>query len=154
MNKYYIEVCPKGRDLRGLDIKEEIEHLGVAGIENVRVSKVYVLEGDFGEQDEEIQLKVANELLIDPVNEEFSFENVSVENAAQINVYYKPGVLDLESNRVQEALDIMGIAGIENVKTIKKYLISGTGLTERLCDFIAEKLLYNKVIEKAEVNLG
>jgi phosphoribosylformylglycinamidine (FGAM) synthase PurS component len=149
VNQYYFEIYTKGKDFRGLEIKEELKVLGFENIDNVLASKIYLLNGDI---DGEAVKRIAEELLIDPVSESYFLES-RFQKGVQVKVYFKPGVLDLESKRVLEALEIMGIEGIESAQTVRKYIIDGE-ISEDDGEYISGKLLYNKVIEKVEIESG
>ena len=59
---------------------------------------------------------------------------------------YKPGVMDPVEESTLKAVRDLDIASLESVRTAKKYLFKGSLLPEALLK-IAEKLLYNKLIQ-------
>ena len=47
----------------------------------------------------------------------------------------------------------MGITGVKSIETARRYIIRGNKeLRPEICDYLARRLLYNKVIEQAELN--
>ncbi len=152
--EYYFEVVQRGRDFRGIEVKEGLKDLNVDGINEVLTSKIFYLYGNLNEKDGDIKSKIAVEILSDSVNEIVSVEPRGNEGA-EVLVSFKEGVLDIEAVRVLEALRIMGINTIGKVKTVRRYTLKHDGgLSGDKCGFLAKKLLYNKVIEKAEINCG
>lgn len=152
--EYYLEVFPRGRDLQAEAIKKEIRELGIRGISSVKTGKIYLLNGNLGNKSGQVLKRIACELLTDPVNEDFSLKKRE-EKGVKITIFFKPGVLDIEGKRILEALKIMGIKGISEAHRGKRYIINTSRhLPPATYRFIAEKLLYNKVIEKAEIKMS
>ncbi len=146
--EYYLEIFPVTKDFKGEEVLQDLHDLGIEDIQEVLTSKVYILQGSLANKDIE---RIAKELLTDPVHEKFTIGERR-EKGIRITVFFKPGVLDLESKRVLEALKIMGIEGIISVKTVRCYIIrSAAQLSVDACRNFSEKLLYNKVIEEAEI---
>ncbi|MDP3791875.1 MAG: phosphoribosylformylglycinamidine synthase subunit PurL [Candidatus Omnitrophota bacterium] len=145
---YRVEVREKDGfyDAVGESVKKDILDLGFKNkVEEVKFVYVYLLEGDINEIDIK---KISEELLIDPVTQEYSF-NGSVCNEKEfkaVEVAYNPGVMDPVEESAKKAIQDLGIKGVREVRTAKKYLIKGK-LSESQIRSIAEKLLYNKVIQ-------
>ncbi|MFH1416187.1 MAG: phosphoribosylformylglycinamidine synthase subunit PurS [Elusimicrobiota bacterium] len=149
--EYFFEISLKGRDAIGREIEEGVRDLGIDGIDAVAASRIFYLYGELDESRKEQDL-IAKELLSDPLCESYSLLPVE-SDGAEIKVFFKEGVLDIESVRVCEALHIMGIDSIKKVRTARKYIIKGGNASDSgICRFIAEKLLYNKVIEEARID--
>jgi phosphoribosylformylglycinamidine synthase II len=65
-----------------------------------------------------------------------------------IEIAYNAGVMDPVEESARKAISDLGIRGVRSVKTAKKYLIRGN-LSYREIQSIAQKTLYNKVIQHA-----
>ncbi|MFA5145914.1 MAG: phosphoribosylformylglycinamidine synthase subunit PurL [Candidatus Omnitrophota bacterium] len=133
-------------DAAGESIKKDIADLGFArAIEKVVYIQVYLLGGDADERDIKF---ICEELLTDPVTQDYSYNgNVSDEKGLKVvEVAYNPGVMDPVEESARKAIRDLGITGITAVKTAKKYLIKGR-LSLGDIHSIAEKALYNKVIQ-------
>ena len=140
-------------DAAGESVKKEINDLGFKNrIRDVRFVYVYLIEGDISEAHIK---KISEELLIDPVTQEYSL-NGSVykeEEFKVVEVAYNPGVMDPVEESAKKAIQDLGIKGVKEVKTAKKYLIKGRFSAKDIRS-IAEKLLYNKVIQHAVTKLS
>lgn len=151
MKEYYIEVYSKGRDMEGERIEQDLRDLNISGVEQVKFSKIYILSGDLGDKAGKILQQIAGELLADPVSEDFSMCRKNGEGI-EITVFFNPGVLDVEGNRILEALKFMGVKEVCQAKSAKKYTIKASKeLSIDTCRFFANKLLYNKIIETVRI---
>ena len=63
-----------------------------------------------------------------------------------IEIAYNPGVMDPVEESLLKALKDMGISGVSSVRTAKEYMFKGD-ISDGALRVIAEKLLYNKVIQ-------
>jgi len=151
--EYFFEISPKGNDARGQEIEEGIRDLGINGIDSVASSRIFYLYGELDDSRKERDI-IGKELLSDPLCESYSLVPLTP-SGSEIKVFFREGVLDIESVRVREALHIMGIDSIRKVRTARKYTIKGAKASDiGTCGFIAEKLLYNKVIEEVSIDAG
>ncbi|MDE2028668.1 MAG: phosphoribosylformylglycinamidine synthase subunit PurS, partial [Candidatus Omnitrophica bacterium] len=129
----------------GESIARDIIDLGfdVAG---VRVVSVYLLEGDISR--EEVR-RIGDELLIDPVVEQYSFDlklPLQSSNHHVVEIAYNPGVMDpVEASTVKGIRDL-GVAGIKAVRTAKQYHISAK-LSEKELEAVTQRVLMNKLIQ-------
>ena len=140
-------------DAVGESVKKDIADLKLGGrVGQVKFVSVYLIEGDISEADAK---KIAEELLIDPVTQEYSFKgSVSDESGySPVEVAYNPGVMDPVEESAKKAIRDLGINGVKEVKTAKRYLIKGK-FSENQIRSIAEKILYNKVIQHAVKKLS
>lgn len=143
---FRIEVSVKDGfpDPRGEALQKDIRDLGIMTVKQVRVSDIYLLEGKLNEV--EVR-RICQELLADPVVEEYSYrEAPSPDDAHVIEVAYNPGVMDPVEESVKKGIRDLGIVTIESVKTAKRYLLWGE-LSEEALQFISDKLLVNSVIQ-------
>lgn len=145
---YRVEVKEKDGfyDAVGESVKKDIIDLGFKNkIKKVRFVYVYLLEGNINESEVK---KISEELFIDPVTQEYAIKgNVALEKEFKVvEVAYNPGVMDPVEDSAKKAIQDLGINGLRAVKTAKKYLLKGR-LTNNEIHSIAEKVLYNKVIQ-------
>ncbi len=133
-------------DAVGESVKKDIIDLGFKNkIKDVKFVYVYLIEADSQESDIR---RICEELLIDPVTQDYSYrQNVSNEKEyKRAEIAYNPGVMDPVEDSVKKAIKDLGIEGISQVKTSKKYLIKGK-LSKKEILSISEKVLFNKVIQ-------
>src|SRR3989338_8335400 len=133
-------------DAVGESVKKDIIDLGFKNkVKKVRFVYVYLLEGDINESEVK---KISEELLIDPVTQEYAIKgNAALEKEFKVvEVAYNPGVMDPVEDSAKKAIQDIGINGVRTVNTAKKYLLKGR-LTNNEIHSIAEKVLYNKVIQ-------
>jgi phosphoribosylformylglycinamidine synthase II len=140
-----VSVKPGFPDPRGEALQADIRDLGIAGVSQVRVSNIYLLEGKLSQ--EELDL-ICRELLADPVVEEYSIGESSSapQDAHTIEVAYNPGVMDPVEESVKKGILDLGVTKVESVKTAKKYYLSGK-LSAGDIELTSSKLLVNSVIQ-------
>ena len=135
-------------DPRGEALQKDIRDLGIDTADQVRVSDIYLLEGELGEK--EVQI-ICCELLADPVVEKYSIGEVPLvavedKNTHAIEVAYNPGVMDPVEESVRKGILDLGIITVESVKTARRYYLWGK-LSRDDIEFICNKLLVNSVIQ-------
>ncbi|MFA6320584.1 MAG: phosphoribosylformylglycinamidine synthase subunit PurL [Candidatus Omnitrophota bacterium] len=133
-------------DTLGESARKDISDIGFKNkVKEVKTVQVYLIDGDIDERDIK---KICEGLLIDPVTQEYKYDgNVFNEkNYKVVEIAYNPGVMDPVEDSAKKAIDDLGIKGIKSLKTAKKYLIRGD-LSYSDIHSIAEKILYNKVIQ-------
>jgi phosphoribosylformylglycinamidine synthase II len=147
---FRIEVSVKAGfpDPKGARLEKDIRDIGITTVKQARVSDVYLLEGELSEV--EVR-KIGQELLSDPVVEDFSccegpLSRIDGGDAHVIEVAYNPGVTDPVVESVGKAIRDLGIATVKSVKTARKYSLWGDFWEE---DFqsICDKLLVNSLIQ-------
>ena len=129
-------------DSRGEGIAADAADLGVKGIECVRVSDLYLFEGDIS--DKEIR-SIAEELLTDFVTQDYLIDEVPGETGHVIEVAYNHGVMDPVEGSIYKSLGDMGITTVTAAKTMHRYVIEGT-VSESDIALLTDKLLVNKII--------
>lgn len=145
---YRIEIREKPGfyDAVGESTKREIVDLGFKGrVRRVSMIQVYLLEGDLrgGELG-----SICERLLIDPVTQEYKTgdDAFNAERATVVEVAYNPGVMDPVEESAKKAIRDLGITRVRAVATAKKFIITGS-VSYADIHTIAEKVLYNKVIQ-------
>jgi len=137
-------------DPEGDRLEMDIRDIGITTVKQARVSDVYLLEGEL---DEVEVRKIGQELLADPVVEDFSWgegssSRIKDGDAHVIEVAYNPGVTDPVEESIGKAIRDLGIATATSVKTARKYSLRGD-LSEETLQSICDKLLVNSLIQHA-----
>ncbi|MCX5665572.1 MAG: phosphoribosylformylglycinamidine synthase subunit PurS [Candidatus Omnitrophica bacterium] len=133
-------------DAVGESVKKDISDLGFKNrIKEVKFVYVYLIEAPVEESDIR---RICEELLIDPVTQDYSYRgSVSDEEEYKVvEIAYNPGVMDPVEESGKKAIRDLGIEGVTQVKTAKKYLIKGNFSRKEILS-ISEKILFNKVIQ-------
>lgn len=143
-----VKIKPKFTDARAGDFKHQAYGLGIKKIKNVRMGRLFRLEGNLSRQ----QIKrIKDKLLTDKVVEQsgnYSFsKNKSV---CKIEVWLKPAVTDVVGESVKEAISDMGTKGITDARCGEVYYITGR-LTKKELKFLAEKILVNPLVNDYRV---
>jgi len=147
--QYKIEIKDKPGifDSVGEGIKKDILDLGIPGVQTVRFSQIFTIEGSLSEIQAE---KICDELLVDKIAQIYAINSDSQPAAHSsklvVEVAYNSGVMDPVEGSTLKGIRDLGIEGAEAVKTAKKYLIEGK-ITDAQLKTICEKLLYNKLIQ-------
>ena len=145
---YRIEIGEKPGffDAQGASVKKDIADLGFKGkIGEVKTVQVYLIEAPIESSDVK---NICEHLLIDPITQIYNYTG-SVFNEAgfkTVEIAYNPGVMDPVEESAKKAIKDIGFSSISALKTAKKYLIK-TILSEKEIRKVAEKILYNKVIQ-------
>lgn len=150
---YTIEVFNKKGvfDAIGHEIKRSIGDLGVKGVKDVSFIQVYRIYGEVGQKDIKT---LAEDLLIDKVTQEYRINSPgSHRRPAEkgrdlhvVEVAYNPGVMDPVEESTLKGIGDLGISGAEAVHTAKRFVIKGNLSPDKI-RFIADKILYNKIIQ-------
>ncbi|MBF0570854.1 MAG: phosphoribosylformylglycinamidine synthase subunit PurL [Candidatus Omnitrophica bacterium] len=130
----------------GKSIARDINDLKLGEVTDVRVVSVFLLEGSVSR--EEVK-RIGDELLIDPIVEQYSFDlKGPLQSAAchVVEIAYNPGVMDpVEASTIKGIRDL-GVTGISAVRTARQYHIYGRLSTKQL-ESITSRVLMNKLIQ-------
>ena len=132
-------------DSVGEGIKKDIPDLGIKTVWGLKFIQVYLIKGDL--TFEEIT-RICRELLTDPVCQKYTINQPvqATQEESVIEIAYNPGVMDPVEESTLKGIRDLGITGEASVKTAKKYIIRGKP-TPRQLKTVAEKLIYNKLIQ-------
>ncbi len=133
-------------DAVGQGIEKDILDLGINGVNEVRFSLIYMLDGDLTKQEVS---RICVALLVDSVVQEYSINGQyrpSCPEESVVEVAYNAGVMDPSEESILKGIRDLGITGARSVKTVKKYVIKGH-LSSAQLKMCADKLLYNKLIQ-------
>jgi phosphoribosylformylglycinamidine synthase II len=145
LSRVEVSVKPSLPDPRGEALKADIRDLGIGTVRQIRVSDVYLLEGDLSRKELET---ICRQLLADPVVEDYSIGEAppTPPDAHAIEVAYNPGVMDPVEESVSKGIRDLGVTTVTSVKTAKRYYLSGR-LSAGDIELISSKLLVNSVIQ-------
>jgi len=144
LSRVEVSVKPSLPDPRGESLKADIRDLGIGTVQQVRVSNIYLLEGDLSRKELE---KICRGLLADPVVEQYSIgEPPPTPDAQAVEVAYNPGVMDPVEESVSKGILDLGVTTVTSVKTAKRYYLWGK-LSNGDIELISNKLLVNSVIQ-------
>src|SRR5438552_69777 len=136
-------------DAPGESIQKDIYDLGISSISKVSVTSVYSIEGQL--QDKDIE-KIAEELLIDKVIQEYSYNkadqslpSLQTEDLKVVEIAYNPGVMDPVESSTLKGIRDLGFDSVQGVRTAKKYLLYGK-ISPKDLDIVVNKILSNKLI--------
>lgn len=156
--KIEVSYKPDVFDAIGEGINQDIVDLGIDGVEQVRSSHLYWIEGDLTEDDID---EICQSLLADMITQEYRFYDVPMrlaqatqeagrtdlgEDDYVVEVSYKPGVTDAVGDSVLKGIRDMGIDGVKSAKTGQELVITGKINREQL-ERISKQLLANEVIQ-------
>ncbi|MFQ5965011.1 MAG: phosphoribosylformylglycinamidine synthase subunit PurL [Candidatus Scalinduaceae bacterium] len=154
-------------DSLGNETKSEVENIGITSVDEVRMVRVYLIDGDLSNQDIK---RICNELLTDKLTQDYVYyngtsippDNIYKGKAGSVQKRYKDsitytieiarkrGVMDPVESTVIKGIKDLGI-NANSVKTAKRFLITG-GLSINQIETIANKVLANKIIEDVFIN--
>lgn len=120
--------------------------VGVDGLRECRVSKVYHLDTDQELTNDQLEL-LCGEVLVDPVVEECSFHEHPIAYGRAVEVALKAGVTNTEARELERAAQQLGIAGLR-VSCARRYDLIGD-LDDEAVAVITRRLLANDTVEVA-----
>jgi len=129
-------------DPRSEGLLADARDLGLFSVTGIRVNDLYYLVGEA--TTDEIK-KIAEELLRDPVTQEYFLDYPDL-GGRSVEIAYLPGVSDPVAETFLEAISGLGIKGIKAVRTARRYLIHGE-LSDNELGWLSSRLLYNPMIE-------
>jgi phosphoribosylformylglycinamidine synthase II len=145
LSRVEVSVKPSLPDPRGESLKADIRDLGIGTVQKIRVSDVYLLEGNSSQPELET---ICRQLLADPVAENYSIGEPppTPPSTHAVEVAYNPGVMDPVEESVSKGIRDLGVTSVTSVKTAKRYYLSGQ-LSASDIELISNKLLVNSVIQ-------
>ena len=152
-----VEIRPSSKEIdrEGVRVTHEAQELGTTTIHRVQSARSFLLQGaDLAETDVR---RAAQQLLVDPVAEEFSMHSVSKNanghsstnssrSSTLLNVLYKPGVTDNVALSTQKALIDLGFA-VDAVATARKYWFE-TSVSSSDLERVTKRILSNDAVER------
>ncbi|MFP3896647.1 MAG: phosphoribosylformylglycinamidine synthase subunit PurL [Anaerolineales bacterium] len=149
---YRVEVIPLPGEMPEDYLLGDIAALGIEGVRRVVHADLYFLRGEIDEQDIE---QLCDELLVDPVVQWARWGLVSdsvstPEGAVRVEVGLLQGVTDSVADNLLAHAHLLGVTNLHDAASAQTYLLYGE-LTEEEVGHIAERLLYNDVIQYFEI---
>ena len=118
---------------------------GIKGITGVETGSIFLIKGKISPASLK---KVAQELLADPVTQEFYSEKRALpKGAVSVEVWFKEGVTDTVGETARKGMADLSITGEFAVSTARRYLLYGKNISEKKVATIAGRLLANEVIQ-------
>ena len=153
-----VEILPIGseKDYEGRRILASAKSQGISGLSTVISAKAFLIQGDLTREDAH---RAAEQLLVDPVTEQFHVHELpygpnaqcldsngpSASKARLLNVLLHPGVTDSVADNAAKALTRLNL-NVTNVATCRRYWINGDLGTAKLTQ-LTKKVLSNDAIE-------
>ncbi len=149
---YRVEVIPLPGEMSEDYLLDDIAALGIGGVQRVVRDDLYFLRGDMGEVEVE---RLCDELLVDPVVQRARWGLASApvstpEGAVRVEVGLLQGVTDSVADNLLSHAHLLGVTSLHDAASAQSYLLYGQ-LTEEEMGLIAERLLYNDVIQYFEI---
>ncbi|MFC1948629.1 phosphoribosylformylglycinamidine synthase subunit PurL [Chloroflexota bacterium] len=136
-------------DARGSGLVKDIQDLGITTVSDVRVVDIYWFDAELTSD----KLgRICQELLSDPVAQEYQYDSTfdaggeAGDGYHTIEVAYNAGVADPVEETVMKAVRDLAIDGVQQVRTTRRYIISGK-LDEEQLEVICNRLLVNPIIQ-------
>ncbi|MBI4036946.1 phosphoribosylformylglycinamidine synthase subunit PurL [Candidatus Daviesbacteria bacterium] len=139
-----VRVEYKEKDIRGDEVAHEVQRtIGIPGLQKVRTTRVYRLEGVTGE----IAQELAGTLLAEPLVQQYVVNQPIITDASQlIEVAYNPGVMNPEAASIVKSARDRGIDLIA-ADSSTEYGFYGDITPEQVAE-VAKRLLVNKTVER------
>ena len=133
-------------DAVAVKVMRDVKDLGGKGVTGIDFIELYEISGKVSERNIK---RIARDLLADKVAQEYCYGKGFTLNKKKkphvVEIAYNPGVMDPVRESALKAIADMGIA-VDDVRTSKKYIIYGD-ISEKSVQNIADRLLYNKIIQ-------
>ncbi|MCP4464906.1 MAG: phosphoribosylformylglycinamidine synthase subunit PurL [Planctomycetaceae bacterium] len=133
------------RDRIAEELAAEAQDIGLAIDLDVCASRGFLLQGDL---EQERVKEIAQQLLAEPVVEEFQIASSEANTAQPTGTVYvlpKPGVTDAQAETALSAMQALGFP-VEAVRTFRKFQFQNQ--TSEQLQQLASKLLFNDAIEQ------
>jgi len=138
----------------GTALARAAHQLGITALETCAVGRLFFLKGNLIAAQAE---QLAQELLADPVTEEFTIVELGearasiADAAAIIEVTPLPGVTDPAAENLLKAAHRLGVNGLRQVATGRHYRLTGN-LSESDIDRLITQIFSNPVVQQASLN--
>ncbi|MDO9573454.1 MAG: phosphoribosylformylglycinamidine synthase subunit PurS [Candidatus Contubernalis sp.] len=130
-------------------ICSDILDLGIKGVTGAEIGSIFLIKGNISPAGLK---KVAQELLVDPVTQEFySGKRALPKGAISVEVWFKEGVTDTVGETTRKGIADLGITGEFSVSTARRYLLYGKSISKKKTAAIANRLLANEVIQTYKI---
>ena len=151
MNAHRIEIWyRKGIfDPSSRGLCSDILDLNIKGVTGAEIGAVFLIKGTVSPA---ALKKVAQELLVDPVTQDFySGKRNLPKGAVSVEVWFKEGVTDTVGETARKGIADLGITGEFSVSTARRYLLYGKNISKKKTGAIANRLLANEVIQTYKI---
>jgi phosphoribosylformylglycinamidine synthase len=156
-NKIEIRAATERHDVHARQLVREISHLPIQALPSlaaisqpalsIRTAQLYLLTGNLSTTQLD---QLTQQLLTDPVVQESGPATLSPD-AHTVDVFFHPGVTDTLAESVLTGAQMLGITGLQQVETGRRYILDGR-LSEADAHAITQAILYNPVIQQYELH--
>lgn len=135
------------KDIKGQEVAHEAQRtIGVPGLEKVKTTRVYRLEG----ATEEGAKKLAETLLVEPIDQVYTLNQPLITDTPHvIEVAYKPGVMNPEAASIMKAAKDLSI-DLAAADSSTEYGFYGSVSPDEV-NGIVDRLLVNKIVERVVI---
>jgi len=147
-----VEILPIGseKDYEGQRILASAHSQGITGLEAVTSARTFLIQGDLTREDAK---SAAEQLLVDPVTEQFQIHELpaaesqisNLKSEILLNVLLHPGVTDSVAENAAKALTRLNFS-VTNVATCRRYWLTGELSAVKVAQ-LSKKVLANDAIE-------
>jgi phosphoribosylformylglycinamidine synthase II len=147
-----VEILPIGseKDYEGQRILASAQSQGISGLSAVTSARTFLIQGELTQSD---AVRAAEQLLVDPVTEQFTIHQLpmsqsdisNLKSQTLLNVLLNPGVTDSVAENAAKALTQLNFS-VTNVATCRRYWLTGE-LGAAKVAHLSKKVLANDAIE-------
>ncbi len=146
-----VEILPIGseKDYEGQRILASALSQGISGLSTVTSARTFLIQGELTREDAQ---RAAEQLLVDPVTEQFHVHELPSTHSSPLaprssllNVLLHPGVTDSVAENAAKALTRLNFS-VTNVATCRRYWLTGELNTAKVAH-LSKKVLANDAIE-------
>ena len=139
-------------EFRGRLLQRQLQNIGLTLFNLPKINDLYFLEGNLSSQDIE---SIAKTLICDPVTQSYTWTDLTSEiepapisdNSKVVEVSLRPGVTDNVAGELIEAVNRLGISGLNSALTGTRYEFDNNYSIE-VCHKIAKQFLVNDVVQR------
>ncbi|MBK8985851.1 MAG: hypothetical protein IPM39_07175 [Chloroflexi bacterium] len=157
---FRIDITPRLEDgrLNGRAYLEAAHQLGYSQLTGCHAARIIFLQGQLSAED---AVKIAAQLLADPVTEEWSMVNsqlptltidnwqLTIDHFLDVSLF--PGVTDPPGDNLVKAAHLLGITGLERAASGQRFYLQGD-LDEATRQALAAEIFANPVVQRFTIN--
>ena len=151
VNEQRIEVwCrPEIANPAATGLRSDILDLAVKTVKKTGIGDVYLIKGRISAAGLKL---VSRELLVDAVTQQaYLNRRKKPADTVAVEVWFKEGVTDTVGETALKGIKDLGLKGVRQVLTGKRYFLTGKNITPRQVEAVAERLLANEVIQTFQI---
>jgi len=130
-------------------LRSDILDLAVKTVKKTEIGDVYLIKGSISAAGRKL---VSRELLADAVTQQACLNRrKKPADTVAVEVWFKEGVTDTVGETALKGIKDLGLKGVRQVLTGKRYFLTGKNITPRQVEAVAERLLANEVIQTFQI---